>query len=72
MSIGNNLSDVLGHDVLADNGISSEFPDGVLAEIAFNPSVLIDDDKLFDANEFIDLKQGPKPDMGLNFQARQA
>ena len=41
-----------------DNNISSEFTD--------------DDEKLFEANEFLYLNQGPDPDMGLNFQSMQA
>ena len=49
---------MVGPDALADNVFSSKFPDDI--------------DKLFDGNEFIDLNQGPDPDMGLNFQGGQA
>ena len=55
--IGNKTHDVVGPDELSDNIISSEIPD--------------DGDELFDANEFLDLNQGPDPDMGFNLQTRQ-
>ena len=48
----------MGLDILADNIISAESPD--------------DDEEFFDANEFLDINEDPDPDMGLNFQARQA
>ena len=58
VSFGNNPRDVIGLDALDDNIISEKFPD--------------DDEKLFGANEFIDLNQDPETGMGLNFQARKA
>ena len=58
MSFGDTLCDVVGSDVLADNYIAADFPD--------------DDDRFFDANEFINLNQGPDPDTSLNFQDRKA
>ena len=57
VSLGNKTSDVMGLDALDKNIISDKFSDN--------------EDKLFDANEFIKLNQGPDPDKGLNFQARQ-
>ena len=58
VSFGNKPRDVIGLDALDDNIISDNFPD--------------DDEKLFGANEFIDLNQDPETGMGLNFQARKA
>ena len=58
VSLGNKPRDVMGIGALAENIISAKFPD--------------DNDKLFDANEFIDLNQGPHPEIGLNFQARES
>ena len=48
----------MGLDALDVNIISDEFPD--------------DEKKLFDANGFIGLNEGPDPDMGLKLQAMQA
>ena len=48
---------MIGLDTLSDNIISANFPD--------------EDDKLFDANEYNGLNQGPDPDMGLHFQSRK-
>ena len=48
----------MGLDSLADNIISDESTD--------------DDEELFNANEFLDLKEYTDPDMYLNFQPRQA
>ena len=58
MSFSDILSDVVDPDVLAENDIADKFPNG--------------DDKLFDVNEFLGPNQGPKHDMGLNLQVRQA
>ena len=55
--LGNNPHYVVGLDAISDHIISVEFPD--------------DDDDLFEASKFINLNQGPEPDMGLNFQSRQ-
>ena len=52
--LGNTFREVVGPDVLADNFISSNFSN--------------DGDKLSDWNEYINLNQGPNPDMGLNYQ----
>ena len=57
MSLGNIPCGMVGPDALADNVISAEFPDY--------------DDKLFDANEFLNLNQVPDSDIGLNFHSRQ-
>ena len=40
-------------------------------KISFYPSLLMTMN-VFDPNEFIELNQGPGPDMGLNFQQRKA
>ena len=58
MSLDNKPHDVMGLDSLADNIISDESTD--------------DDEELFNANEFLDLKEYTDPDMYLNFQPRQA
>ena len=56
--LSNKPHDVMDLDALSENIISAEFPD--------------DYEELFDANEFIDLKEGPDPEIGLNLQDRQA
>ena len=43
---------MVGPDALADNVISAKLTDN--------------DDTLLEANEFIDLNQGPDPEIGLN------
>ena len=57
VSLGNKPRDMMGLDALADNIISADFTD--------------DNEKLFNANEFIDLNEYTDPEMGLNFQYRQ-
>ena len=58
MSLFNKPSGVIGLYALSDKIVSAEFPD--------------DNEELFYANKFIDLNEDTDPDMGLNFQARQA
>ena len=58
MSLGNTPIGMVGPDKITDNVIPAEFPD--------------EDEKFFDANEFINLNQGPDPDTSLNFQDRKA
>ena len=56
--LSNKPHDGMDLDALADNIILSKFPG--------------DNEELLGENEFLDLNEGPDPDVGLKFQERQA